>query len=122
MEQYLDNVREIERRIQRVEAHNSTGEERAIPEAPAGVPDSYSEHIRLMFDLQVLAIQTDMTRVIAFKTGRDAENRVFPDSGSDKPFHPASHHGGREENILEFNTICQYRVSMLTYLLKGEVV
>lgn len=117
MEQYLNNVREIERRIQRVEAHNSTGEARSIPEAPAGVPDSYTEHMHLMFDLQVLAIQTDMTRVISFKTGRDSESRVFPDSGSDSPFHPASHHGGREESVLEFNKICRYRVSMLPYLL-----
>ncbi len=118
MEQYLDNVREIERRIEMVESHNSSGEERAIPEAPAGVPDSYSEHMQLMFDLQVLAIQTDMTRVITFKTGRDSENRVFPESGSDRPFHPASHHGGREEAILEFNKICQYRVSQLPYLIE----
>ncbi len=117
MEQYLQNVREIERRIDMVEAHNSSGEERLIPEAPAGVPDSYREHMELMFDLQVLAIQTDMTRVISFKTGRDSENRVFPESGTDRPFHPASHHGGREEAILEFNKICQYRVSMLPYLL-----
>jgi hypothetical protein len=117
MEQYLDNVREIERRIQMVESHNSSGEERVIPEAPAGVPDSYREHMELMFDLQVLAIQTDMTRIITFKTGRDSENRVFPESGSDRPFHPASHHGGREEAILEFNKICQYRVGMLPYLL-----
>jgi hypothetical protein len=117
MEQYLNNVREIERRIQMVEAHNMTGEERAIPEAPAGVPDSYREHMEIMFDLQVLAIQTDMTRIITFKTGRDSENRVFPESGSDRPFHPASHHGGREEAILEFNKICQYRVGMLPYLL-----
>jgi hypothetical protein len=117
MEQYLDNVREIERRIQMVEAHNSNGEERAIPQAPVGVPDSYTEHMHLMFDLQVLAIQTDMTRIITFKTGRDSENRVFPESGLDKPFHPASHHGGREEAILEFNEICQFRVSMLPYLL-----
>jgi len=118
MEQYLDNVREIERRIERVESHNSSGEERAIPEAPAGVPDSYTEHMHLMFDLQVLALQTDMTRVISFKTGRDAENRVFPESGSDRPFHPASHHGGREEGILEFNKICQFRVGMLPYLVE----
>jgi uncharacterized protein DUF1552 len=117
MEQYLNNVREIERRIEMVETGNSSGEERAIPEAPAGVPDSYREHMELMFDLQVLAIQTDMTRVITFKTGRDSENRVFPESGSDRPFHPASHHGGREESVLEFNKICQYRVSMLPYLL-----
>jgi len=118
MEQYLDNVREIERRIAMVESHNTSGEERAIPEAPAGVPDSYREHMELMFDLQVLALQTDMTRVITFKTGRDSENRVFPDSGSDRPFHPASHHGGREEAVLEFNKICQYRVSMLPYLVE----
>jgi len=118
MEQYLDNVREIERRIQMVESHNLSGEERDIPEAPAGVPDSYREHMEIMFDLQVLAIQTDMTRVITFKTGRDSENRVFPESGSDRPFHPASHHGGREEAILEFNKICQYRVSMLPYLIE----
>ncbi|MDX1646957.1 MAG: DUF1552 domain-containing protein [Longimicrobiales bacterium] len=118
MEQYLQNVREIERRIQMVEAHNSSGEERAIPEAPAGVPDSYREHVELMFDLQVLAIETGMTRIISFKTGRDSENRVFPESGTDSPFHPASHHGGREDAILEFNKICQYRVSMLPYLLE----
>jgi len=117
MDQYLTNVRELERRIAMVEAGNSSGEERLIPEAPAGVPDSYREHMELMFDLQVLAIQTDMTRVITFKTGRDSENRVFPDSGSDRPFHPASHHGGREEAVLEFNKICQYRVSMIPYLL-----
>ena len=118
MEKYLQDVREIERRIEMVETHNNSGEERAIPEAPAGVPDSYTEHMHLMFDLQVLALQTDMTRVITFKTGRDSENRVFPESGSDRGFHPASHHGGREEAILEFNKICQYRVGMLPYLVE----
>ena len=70
---------------------------RAVPDAPAGVPDSFSEHMQLMFDLQVLALQTDMTRVISFKTGRDSQNRVFPESGSSQPFHPASHHGNRED-------------------------
>ena len=63
-----------------------------------------------MFDLQVLALQTDMTRVISFKTGRDAQNRVFPESGSSQPFHPASHHGGNETRVMEFNKICKYRV------------
>ena len=71
-----------------------------------------------MFDLQVLALETDMTRVIAFKTGRDAQNRVFPDSGSSRPFHPASHHGNDEKRIMEFNTICQYRVGQLAYFLE----
>ena len=117
MEEYLDDVREIERRIEMVEENNNSGEERAIPEAPAGVPDSFMEHMEMLFDLQVLALQTDMTRVISFKTGRDAQNRVFPDSGSNRPFHGASHHGGREETVLEFNKICQYRVGALPYLL-----
>ena len=114
----MDNVREIERRIQAVEAHNRSGEARELPDAPAGVPDSFSEHMKLLFDLQVLALQTDMTRVISFKTGRDAQNRVFPESGSNQPFHPASHHGNREDRIMEFNKICKYRVGQLAYLLE----
>ncbi len=118
MDRYLDNVREIERRIEAIETRNTGGEERELPEAPAGVPDSFTEHMRLMFDLQVLALETNMTRVISFKTGRDADNRVFPESGSSRPFHPASHHGGREEAILEFNKICQYRVGQLPYFLE----
>ena len=71
-----------------------------------------------MYDLQVLALETDMTRVIAFKLGRDAQNRVFPESGSNKPFHPASHHGNDKERILEFNKICRYRMSLLPYFLE----
>jgi hypothetical protein len=118
LDRYLDNVREIERRIQAIEAQNSTGEERAIPDAPKGVPDSFSEHMRLMFDLQVLALQTNMTRVISFKTGRDSQNRVFPESGSSQPFHPASHHGNREDRVLEFNKITKSRVSQLAYCLE----
>jgi Protein of unknown function (DUF1552) len=117
LDRYLDNIGEIERRIKAVEARNSSGEERELPDAPAGVPDSFSEHMKLMFDLQVLALQTDMTRVIAFKTGRDAQNRVFPESGSSQPFHPASHHGNNEGRVLEFNKICKYRVSQLAYFL-----
>jgi len=118
LDRYLDNVREIERRIQAIEARNSSGEERELPGAPVGVPDSFSEHMRLMFDLQVLALQSDMTRIITFKTGRDSQNRVFPESGSDQPFHPASHHGNREEKVLEFNKINKYRVSQVAYLLE----
>jgi hypothetical protein len=117
LDRYLDNVRELERRIEAVESHNTSGEQRELPEAPAGVPDSFSEHMKLMFDLQVLALQSDMTRVISFKTGRDAQNRVFPESGSLQPFHPSSHHGDREDRIMEFNKICKYRVSQVTYLI-----
>lgn len=118
IDRYLGSVREIERRIQMIEARNDSGEPRELPGAPPGVPDSFSEHMQLMFDLQVLAFETDITRVTAFKTGRDASNRTFPESGSDRGFHPASHHGGREESILEFNKICQYRVSQLAYFIE----
>ena len=117
LDRYMDNVREIERRIEGVEAHNKSGEQRAMPEAPAGVPDSFSEHMKLLFDLQVLALQADMTRVISFKTGRDAQNRVSPESGSSQPFHPASHHGNREDRVMEFNKITKYRVGQLAYFL-----
>jgi len=118
LERYLDNVRELERRIQAVEARNTSGEQRALPEAPAGVPDSFSEHMKLMFDIQVLALQTDMTRIMSFKTGRDAQNRVFQECESKQPFHPASHHGNRQERILEFNKINKFRVGQMAYFLE----
>jgi hypothetical protein len=70
-----------------------------------------------MFDLQVLALESDMTRIMAFKTGRDAQNRVFAECESKQPFHPASHHGNREDRIMEFNKICKFRVSQLDYFL-----
>jgi hypothetical protein len=118
LDKYLEDIRELERRIQAVEARNSSGEPREIPEAPIGVPDSFAEHMKLMFDFQVLALQSDMTRVISFKTGRDASSRAFPESGTNKGFHPASHHGGREAAILEYNLINRYHVSMLPYFLE----
>ena len=116
MDRYLDHVREVERRIRIVEGRG--GGPRAIPPAPLGVPESFSEHMRIMFDLQVLAMETDMTRVISFKTGRDFQNRVFPESGTSTPFHAASHHGGKPEKVLEFNKICRYRVGQLAYFLE----
>ena len=118
VDHYLENIREIERRIQMVENRNIIGEQRELPGAPPGIPDSFSEHMKLMYDLQILAFQADMTRIVSFKTGRDASNRTFPESESDKAFHPASHHGDKEKGILEFNKICQYRVGQLAYFLK----
>jgi hypothetical protein len=118
LDRYLDNVRELERRIEAVEARNRSGEPRELPDAPAGVPDSFTEHMKLMFDIQVLALQTDMTRIISFKTGRDAQNRVFPECESKQPFHPASHHGNREDRIVEFNKICKFRVGQMAYFLE----
>jgi hypothetical protein len=118
MDQYLENIREIERRIQGIEAYNASGEVRELPEAPAGVPDSFDEHVKLMFDLQALAFEADMTRVFSFKMGRDASSRVYPESGTDKPFHPASHHGGNPEAVLDFAKINQYHVSLVPYFLE----
>jgi hypothetical protein len=117
MDQYLENIREIERRIAGVEARNSTGDARELPEAPAGVPDSFTDHVQMMMDLQVLAFQSDITRVFSFKFSRDAIGRVYPESGTETPFHPGSHHGGRPEAILDFNVINTYHVGQLNYLM-----
>jgi len=114
---YLDDVREIERRIQKVEAFNASGEQRELPGAPAGVPDSYTDHVKLMFDLQALALTADITRVFAFKLSRDVSNRVYPETGVTTGFHIASHHGDRDERIIEFEKINRYHVSLLPYFL-----
>jgi len=115
---YLDDVREIERRIQRVEARNTSGEPRELPGAPAGVPDFFSEHVKLMFDLQAIAFASDITRVFSFKLGRDASSRAYPESGVKTGFHPASHHQEREERIAEFAKINTYHVSLVPYFLE----
>jgi uncharacterized protein DUF1552 len=115
---YLQDVREIERRIQKVEAFNSSGEPRELPGAPVGVPDSFEEHVKLMFDLQALAFASDVTRVFAFKLGRDASNRVYPESGVKMAFHSASHHQEREDRITDYAKINKYHVSMVPYFLE----
>jgi hypothetical protein len=117
LDRYLTDIREVERRIQRIEARNTSGEPRDLPEAPAGVPDSFGEHVNLMFDIQALAFAADITRVFSFKMGRDGSSRVYPESGVDKPFHPASHHGGNEKGVKDFNMINKYHVGMLPYFL-----
>jgi len=118
MARYLEDVREIERRIQKIEARNLSGDSRELPGAPAGVPDSFDEHVKLMFDLQALAFQADVTRVFSFKMGRDASSRVYPESGVSKGFHPSSHHGNKPANIVEFGAINQYHVSLLPYFMQ----
>jgi len=117
LDQYSNNLREIEQRIARIEARNTSGEARELPGAPAGVPDSYDEHVKLMFDLQVLAFSSDTTRVFSFKMGRDGSGRVYPDSGVDRGFHDASHHGASDERIRQFGEINKYHVSLLPYFL-----
>jgi len=115
---YLDDVREIERRIERIEKYNASGEARALPAAPLGVPDSYEEHVKLMFDLQALAFMTGTTRVSAFKMSRDVSGRVWPESGVKTPFHPCSHHGETPAKLAEFAKLNRYHVSLIPYFLE----
>jgi Protein of unknown function (DUF1552) len=115
---YLDDVREIERRIQKVEASNRSGDPRELPDAPVGVPDSFEEHVALMCDLQALALASDITRIFSFKWSRDVSNRVFKPSGSNTAFHTASHHLDRDDRITDFQKINTYHVSLLPHLLE----
>ena len=93
---YLDSVREVERRIRTAEA---TAGDTKLPDLdrPVGVPASYAEHARLMFDLQRLALQGDVTRVITFQLARETSNRTYPEIGVPEPHHPLTHHGNDPE-------------------------
>jgi hypothetical protein len=117
LEKYTTDIRELERRIELVERQNGSGEERALPEAPSGIPDSWEEHIEIMFDLQVLALQSDLTRVITFVHGRQG-NASFLNSGVGKSWHTASHHANFPAAVMEFNKINTYRMSRVVYLLE----
>ena len=117
LDDYLQDVREIERRIQLVERQNATRRGIDLPEAPIGVPDAWIDHVRMMFDLQVLAFSTDVTRVSAFKMGRDVSSRVYADSGIDTPFHSLSHHGNRSEKLAEFATLNEFHVDQVSYFI-----
>jgi hypothetical protein len=114
---YLEDVREIERRIQKVEQSNQSGEPRELPGAPIGVPDSFEEHVKIMFDLQAVAFAADTTRIFSFKFSRDVSNRVFAASGSTAAFHTGSHHLDRDERITDFQKINTYHVGLVPYLL-----
>jgi len=94
---YLDNVREIERRIQRAEAQNS---KKVIAlDAPLGVPDNFVDHANLLFDLLAVAYQSDLTRVFSFMMSREASQRTYPELNIPGTHHDVSHHGGRPENM-----------------------
>ena len=116
-DRYLDDVREIERRLQNIEARNSSGEHRELPEAPVGVPDSFDEHVHLMMDLIATAFEADLTRVVSFKLARDASSRLYPGAGVDEGFHPSSHHQENKDKIRLFQKINTYHVGMVPYLL-----
>jgi hypothetical protein len=107
---YLDNVREIERRIQRAEKQAATSVQ--VPDAPIGVPESFEEHVGLQFDLLALAYQADITRVFSFMLSRDASQRVYPELGISEPHHSMSHHGGNAEKIANLVKLNAYHVSL----------
>jgi hypothetical protein len=118
LDAYLDDIRAIEKRIQAVEKQNATAPDRELAAAPLGVPDSWEEHVKLMFDLQVLAFAAEITRVSAFKMSRDTSNRVFPESGVKTPFHTLSHHSEDPALIAEFAKLNRYHVGMVRYFLQ----
>ena len=82
------------------------------------MPVEFADYVKLMFDLQVLALQADMTRVFSLKMGRDASARVYPESGVMTGFHPASHHGNNPKRVTEFYQINKYHVGLLPYFLE----
>ena len=115
--QYLDTVREVERRIQKAEAET---EDNRLPDLdrPLGVPATHADHARLMFDLQVLALQGDVTRVITFQLARETSNRTYPEIGVSDPHHPLTHHGDNPEKIAKVAKINAFHVSLFAYFLE----
>lgn len=115
--EYLDSVREVERRIQKAEAST---QENPLPDLdrPTGVPASYAEHAKLMFDLQLLAFQGDITRVITFQLARETSNRTYPEAGVTDPHHPLTHHGGDSEKIAKVAKINRFHVSLFADFLQ----
>ena len=113
MDDYLETIREVERRIQQAEA--SVGEH-PLPDLdrPIGVPAAYADHARLMFDLQCLAYQGDVTRVITFQLARETSNRTYPEIGVPDPHHPLSHHGNDPDKIARMAKINQFHVSLFS--------
>jgi hypothetical protein len=116
--EYLDAVREVERRIQKAE---SDVEHSTLPrdlDRPLGVPAAFADHAKLMFDLQVLAMQGDITRVITFQLARETSNRTYPEIGVSDPHHPLSHHGNDPDKIARMAKINAFHVSLFSYYLQ----
>jgi hypothetical protein len=108
---YIENIRDVERRIQWAEA---AVDENPLPDLdrPTGVPAAYADHARLMFDLQLLAYQGDITRVTTFQLARETSNRTYPEIGVPDPHHPTSHHGNNREKLAKIAKINQFHVSL----------
>ena len=118
LDEYLQDVRDVENKIQAIEKHNADRENRELYTAPIGVPDSWEEHVKLMFDMQALAFAADITRISSFKLSRDVSNRVFPNSGVSDPFHTLSHHKEAPAELAKFAKLNRYHVSMVPYFLE----
>jgi hypothetical protein len=114
--QYLDAVRDVERRIQKAERDVA---DKPLPDLdrPVGVPAAYADHARLMFDLQVLALQGDVTRVITFQLARETSNRTYPEVGVPDPHHPLTHHGNDPAKIAKMAKINHFHVSLFAEFL-----
>ncbi|MDK1021407.1 MAG: DUF1552 domain-containing protein [Candidatus Hydrogenedentes bacterium] len=115
--EYLEAVRDIERRIQKAEEQG----DRDLPlvERPTGaIPETFAEHVKLMMDLQVLAYQTDMTRVITFMMSKDITNRTYPEIGVRDPHHPLSHHQNKPESLEKLAKINVFHLEMFAYYLE----
>jgi hypothetical protein len=115
LREYLDSIRDVERRIARNESHNS---DFAVPERPAGVPGTFREYAELMFDLQVLAFQADITRVCSFMMARENVNRSYAEIGLPEAHHSMSHHGNNPEKMKDFSKLNTYHVETLAYFVK----
>jgi hypothetical protein len=114
--EYLDDVREIERRIQKAE--NQMPKDLKVPEAPVGVPEAFDDHFKIMFDLQVLAFKAEITRVATMMYARDTSGSVYPQSGVRDGFHVASHHSNNRAAMDKFALINNYHVGLLAYFLE----
>jgi hypothetical protein len=116
LDQYLDAVREIEGRIQRTEAHRA----RELPplDKPMGIPPTYEEHAKLMFDLQVLAFQTDTTRISTFMMSREVSPRTYPELGISDPHHGLSHHGNNPDKLVLLTRVNTFHVKLLSHFLE----
>ena len=115
MSEYLDTVREVERRIQQAEKSAADSPLTDLTR-PTSVPDDWDDHVKLMFDLQVLALRADLTRVITFQMAREASTRTYPQIGVPDPHHPVSHHTNNPEQLAKLAKINQYHVSLFGYL------
>lgn len=115
--EYLDSVREVERRIHKAEKRTADAPAPDL-DRPIGAPESYADHARLMFDLQALALQADLTRIITFQLARETSNRTYPEIGVPDPHHPVSHHANDPEKIEKLAKINAFHVSLFAYFLK----